>query len=235
MQNLHLYLCHRAPTQEPGQGRDRICKRERARASEGEKRFQDISSLRLEGVLEMRWGGWRCEAGGIQWQGQDSWGGSGLLFHLITASSEATGDLVSYSVKWARRKKAQEHPLLSRQSCYNSIKAVTQRWGQLMSDTGETPSQINYPLHRLLKRLLNCNLPEIVIIPSVIEHKRERARSISICARINNGSLVIASIKKKEKNVSTVRQWGRKRSERKRAGPLSCVSSCLLWRFLIPV
>lgn len=68
-----------------------------------------------------------------------------------------------------------------------------------MSDTGETPSQINYPLHRLLKRLLNCNLPEIVIIPSVIEHKGERARSISICARINNGSLVIASIKKKKK------------------------------------
>ena len=55
-------------TQEPGRGRDRNCERERERVR-GEKRFQDISSLRLEGVSEMRRGG---GVGGMQRQGQDS-------------------------------------------------------------------------------------------------------------------------------------------------------------------
>lgn len=87
-----------------------------------EERFQAISSLGLEGVSETRCRG----LGGYVEEGSDSQVDPASCLTSSQLLQRATGDLVSYFGKEKARGKPPP-PLLSQQSRYNSIKAVTQR------------------------------------------------------------------------------------------------------------
>lgn len=162
--------------QEPGQGRDRNCEEREWEKDRERERFQDISSLHWRAMREMR-GGWVGCGAGV--------GGSQVDPARCLTSSQPLQrpqvTLFPVQSKSRERRKPRDYPLLSPRSCYNSIMAVTQRWGQLMSNIGETPP-FTLITPWLLKRLLNRNLPEIIIIPSEIEHKRERL-TIYFCLR----------------------------------------------------
>lgn len=137
MKHLHLHLLHREPGggARPREGpKLRKGKRERARES---KRFQDISSRWLGGISEMR-----CGGGWNEYVRSDSQVDPASCLTSSPRLQRPPGFL--FSTKPGE--KSRDYPSLSRESGFNSIKAVTRRWGQLTPDIGETPRQINYPL-----------------------------------------------------------------------------------------
>lgn len=174
---LHVKFTSLSPPQGPdAEARPREGQKlqKRKRAREG-KRFQDISSLWLEGVLEMwRWGWVGCR-GRVRLSGRSS-----FQLNLVTASSEATGDLVSYSAKSEEKRHRTTSSYLGRATIIQ-LKLWHRGEDNWCLILEKHPIRL-ITAHRLVKRLLNCNLPEIIIIPSVIEHKRESLGSISICA-----------------------------------------------------